>query len=383
MRGLAGDFATMPLQDIVVYLGNRRASGLLRFEQPGAEKQVLLRDGCVVSASSNQPREYFGQFLINMGHVTEDQLARAFSTQRQTSVFLGKILVMIGLVSEEVVTDILRLKFREALLEAFGWPVGTFTFEPTEQPPAFDGLEVEVSLLDIHREADFREAAWAAIRAVFPSGAVRLTLDESKLPEPPRPGSLDERLVGLIREGLTIEDIALTLHASDFFLYQRLYALHRLEAVHVEAQEPAPAALGEPSADLFVGSDSPVGEVVQAARGCLSQGNLRDGEALARRAHELEPSTQTSELLQSAERSLLTHLRQQLVERPQVPELLVPPAHLKTLPLTSPERYLLSRIDGRRDVAAIVHVSPLRELDALRYFQNFVDSRLVKLTGRS
>ena len=122
---------------------------------------------------------------------------------------------------------------------------------------------------------------------------------------------------------------------------------------------------------------------MQAARNFLHQGNLRDGEALARRAHEMAPTPETAELLQSAERSLLARLRQQLLERAVVPELLVPPAHVRTLQLTSPERYLLSRIDGRRDVASIVHVSPLRELDALKYFQNFVDSRLVRLSGRA
>lgn len=381
MRGLSGDFATMPLKDLVVYLGNRQATGLLRFEQPGVDKQVVLLEGQVVSASSNQPREYFGQFLINMGHLSEDQFARAFSTQRQTHVFLGKILVMIGLVSEDVVRTTLGLKFRETVLEAFGWEEGHFVFEPTEQAPAFDGLDVRVDLLDIHREGEFRETAWLAIRSVFPSGSVRLGLDESKLPEPPRPGSMDERLVGLIREGLTIEDIALTLHAADFFLYQRLYALYRLEAVRVEAEEPV--ALGERDEELVIGAESPVAEVVQAARTFLQQGNLRDGEALARRAHEMGPSAETTELLQAAERSLLTRLRQQLVERAQVPELLVPSAHVKTLQLSSPERYLLSRIDGRRDVGAIVHVSPLKELEALKYFQNFVDSQLVKLTARS
>ena len=29
MRGLAGDFATMPLKDLVVYLWNRQATGQL------------------------------------------------------------------------------------------------------------------------------------------------------------------------------------------------------------------------------------------------------------------------------------------------------------------------------------------------------------------
>jgi hypothetical protein len=33
-------------------------------------------------------------------------------------------------------------------------------------------------------------------------------------------------------------------------------------------------------------------------------------------------------------------------------------------------------------VAAIIHVSPLHELEALKYFQGFVDSGFVKLTPR-
>ncbi|HET9451307.1 MAG TPA: DUF4388 domain-containing protein, partial [Aggregicoccus sp.] len=78
MRGLAGDFATMPLKDLVVYLGNRRATGALRLERAGVQKQLSLREGSVINASSNQPREYFGQFLINMGHLTEEQFMKAY-----------------------------------------------------------------------------------------------------------------------------------------------------------------------------------------------------------------------------------------------------------------------------------------------------------------
>ena len=382
MRGLAGDFATMPLKDLVVYLGNRRATGALRLERAGVQKQVALREGQVVNASSNQPREYFGQFLINMGHLTEEQFMKAYATQKQTRVFLGKILVMIGLVTEQAVLSALNMKFRESLLDAFAWDEGTFSFDPDATLPSFEGLEVSVDLLDIHREGEFRETAWQAIRQAFPSGSVRLAVDESRLPQPPKPGSLDARLVALIREDLTIDDMVLALHASDFFLYQRLYALYRLEAVRV-AEEPLNLgdALEEPPS--VIGAESPASEVVAAARNFLDAGNLRDGEALARRAHEMAPSTETAELLKGAESALLGQLRRELMERPQVPGLLVPPAHLKTLALTAPERYLLSRIDGRRDVANIVHVSPLQELEALRYLQGFVDSGLVRMTPKS
>lgn len=384
MRGLSGDFSTMPLKDLVVYLGNRRATGSLKVERGDVRKQLELREGHVVSASSNQPREFFGQFLINMGHLTEDQLEKAFSTQAETRIFLGKILVMTGLVPEATVRGTLSHKFREMILDAFHWEDGDFVFEAADTAPEVAGLEVSVDLLDVHREGEFRETAWQAIRAVFPSGAVRLSVDERKLPER-KPGSMDERIVQLIKEGLTIDGIALALHATDFFLYQRLYALYRLDAVKV-SDEPPESELavvveedGEPG---IIGSETSSDEVLQAAQLFLDAGNARDGEALARRAHEMSPSPRTSEFVKAAQAKLLVHLRRELADPPKVPTLQVAAGHLKTLQLSAPERYLLSRIDGRRDVAAIVHVSPLQELDALKFFAGFVDAGLVKLAPR-
>ncbi|NMO17753.1 DUF4388 domain-containing protein [Pyxidicoccus fallax] len=384
MRGLSGDFSTMPLKDLVVYLGNRRVTGALKIERGDVRKQLELRDGHVVTASSNQPREFFGQFLINMGHLTEDQLEKAFGTQAQTRVFLGKILVMTGLVPEPTVRSTLSHKFREMVLDAYHWNEGQFSFEASDSAPEVAGLDVSVDLLDIHREGEFRETAWEAIRAVFPSGAVRLSVDEKKLPER-KPGSMDERIVQLIKDGLSINGIALALHATDFFLYQRLYALYRLDAVKVSDAEPEPetAVVVEEEQDTSViGSESSSDEVLQAAQLFLDAGNVRDAEALARRAHEMSATPQSAEMLKTAQARLLVELRRELSEPARVPALQVAPAHLKTLALSAPERYLLSRIDGRRDVAAIVQVSPLQELDALKFFQGFVDRGLVKLAPR-
>ncbi|WP_375758260.1 DUF4388 domain-containing protein [Corallococcus exercitus] len=384
----------MPLKDLVVHLGNRRATGTLNVERGDVRKQLQLRDGHVITASSNQPREYFGQFLINQGHLTEDQLERAFATQAETHILLGKILIMTGTVSEATVRTTLSHKFREMLLDAFTWEEGGFDFRATDAAPELEGLDVSVDLLDVHREGEFRETAWQAIRAVFPSGRVRLEVDERKLTDR-KAGSMDERIVQLAKDGLSIDGIALALHATDFFLYQRLYALYRQDALRVSDEAPLPAP--EPGSHTVVvvedddddmdsggviGSESSSDEVLQAAQLFLDAGNLRDGEALVRRAHEIAPSEHTAKLLRDAEGRLLAELRKALMEPSRVPALMVTPAHLKTLPLTSPERYLLSRIDGRRDVAAIVHVSPLQELEALKFFQGFVDTGLVKLTPR-
>ena len=129
MRGLSGDFSTMPLKDLVAYLGNRRATGTLRVMRAGARKLILLREGQVRSASSNQAREYLGQFLVHTGHLTPEQFAQAHAQQHDANVPLGQILVLLGWVSELTVRSTLQLKFRETLLDMFRWEEGEFSFD--------------------------------------------------------------------------------------------------------------------------------------------------------------------------------------------------------------------------------------------------------------
>jgi hypothetical protein len=374
MRGLTGDFATMPLTDLVVYLGNRRSTGIIILEREEVRKRVHLVNGLVVKASSNQRREYLGQFLINLGHITEDQFNKAYETQQETKVFMGKILAMIGLVPEKVVLNGLSLKFRETLLEAFQWSAGSFTFEPMQSVEVSDELELQIDLLDIHREGEFRETAWKAIHAVFPHGQVRLQLDDSHLPEPPKPGTLDFKLVQLIKEGATIDEMILALHATDFYLYQRLYALYRLEAVAALPPEPPQESLEETAVETFTTAD-----VLHRARKLLHEGNTSEAEEAARKAHSLSPSPETADLLRQAEAALLAKLRGELMSA-TVPSLLVPAGQLRDLPLTAPEKYLLARVNGTRQLSAIVNASPIQELEALKSFHRFVQKRLVKLS---
>lgn len=379
MSGLTGDFGTMPLKDLAVYLWNRQATGTLTLEREGTRKSVTLDSGYVVNAYSNLPREYLGQFLINLGHISEEQFNRAFETQKETKVFLGRILVMIGLVSETVVHTVLALKFRETLLEAFDWPESaTFTFEKTvEKTP--DGLNVKVALIDIHKESDFRAQAWQQFRATFPSGECTLELVPENLEDPPKPGSIDAKLLAGIEAGQTLDEMALGLHATDYFLFQRLYAMHRLGAIVVHP--PADDAVTEVDVDVDLGlGDSPSPEQILAnARAFFSQSNYRDSFSLARRSHSMVTTLETTLLLKQIEAAWLPQLRADLLNQRRVPVTILEAQSLKALPLAAPERYLLSRVDGKREVDAIIRVAPLTEFEALTFFDRFIAQRWVKL----
>ncbi len=380
MRGLFGDFATMPLKDVVVYLAGRQATGVLSLQRDVVRKQVILDHGHVANASSNEPREYLGQFLINLGKISEEQFNRAYQTQKETRIFLGRILVMIGAVSEETVVQALSLKMRETLLEAYQWENGTFAFEADKPIDVPEGLELKIPLEEIQQEGEFRETVWQAIRGVFPRGSCTLKLNRQKLAVPPNPGSLDERLYQLIDAGQSIDEIVLALHATDFFLYQRLYALHRLDAVQAASDGALELEMAGASAPLEVGAGEVAGgSLLDHVRQFIVQGNFRDALNLARKANEMNGSPEAQGLVQQAEAGFLQSLKQLFGGGKKVPALMVEPSKLKATPLSAPERYLLSRVDGKRDLASIVNVSPLRELDALSHFQRFVEMGLVQV----
>ncbi len=376
MHGLTGDFSTMPLKDLVVYLWNRQASGLLVLETRGVHKEVILEAGHITNASSNLPREYLGQHLINLGHLSEEQFHKAYATQKETRVFLGKILEMIGAVKTETLVDVLGIKFRETLLDAFNWVDGQFRFEADKKPNLPEGVRVEVPLIEVHKEADFRLQAWKLIREAFPSGACTLELVSENVAEPPRPGSIDEKIFASIDAGQTIDEMALKLHATDYFLYNRLYAYFHMGALKVH--EPTGPQLAI-DVDLGLGDSPTASQLLDNARAFYAKSNFRDAWALARRSNELTPTLDAALLMRQIEVAWQPQLKTNFVSSGRVPAMLIGPEQLAKLALGAPERYLLSRVDGKRDVENILRIAPLREFEALVAFDRFLTQKWIRL----
>jgi hypothetical protein len=364
-----GSFAVLPLADLVELLARRNASGSLSCERGTVRKTLLLRRGAAVGASSNDPREYLGQLLVNFGHLTDEQLTQAFRTQEETKVRLGRVLAMAGLVPRETVRDVLAIKIRETLLDVFLWDSGVFSVD--DEPPAgVDEDDPEIPLADVAREAEFRATAWSAFRGEFPSGAALLEVDEAKVPPALGAGTIDGRLLALARDGKTIDEIGLALHATDFHLYQRLYALARQGVVRASTASAA-AGMSETIA---------AADLIDRARGLLADGREGDAELVASKAVELAPGSDAARsVLGEVERVLGARLRAALLDPPRTPRLRIPQSELARLRLSAPERYLLSRCDGRRDVRALVQLAPLRELEVLKAVRRFADAELVEL----
>ncbi|WP_041453742.1 DUF4388 domain-containing protein [Anaeromyxobacter dehalogenans] len=371
MRGLMGSFAVLPLGELVELLARRAMTGALTCERGSVRKTLQLRGGAAVAAASNDPREFLGQLLVNYGHLTEAQLQKAFETQEQTRVRLGRVLVMVGLVAPETVREVLAIKIRETLLDVFLWDSGVFTFDDAP-PAAVDELDPEVPLAEIAREAEFRATAWSAFRAQFPSGAATLVVDEARVPPGLAPGTVDGRLLALARAGKTIDELGLALNATDFHLHQRLYALANQGVVRA-APPPAPE---RGAAD----AEREAAELVERARGLLADGHADEAELAAARAAELAPGWAPARAARAeAEAALGERLQAELLGATLRPAAQVSAPDLARMRLPAADRYLLSRCDGKRSVAELVRAAPMRELDVLKALRRFADSGLVVL----
>ena len=367
MRGLMGTFSLMPLHEAVDFLARRKVTGALTCERGAVRKVCQLVDGVVVEASSNDPREYLGQLLINFGHLEEAELARAFEVQQRTKVRLGRVLVTSGVVPMEVVRDTIAIKVRESLLDAFLWESGFFRVE--EGPPRpEDDLDAHVPLAEIAREAEFRGTAWKAFRAVFPNGGATLTVEEAKVTPSLDPASVNGRIVALARERRTLDEIALAIHATDFHLYQRLYALFTQGVLRAAPERPPPPP------------EAGAAAVLEDARAHVAAGRLGEAEDAADRAAAMDPElTAAVELRERVRAELLARLRPLLLAPPRTPALLLPRHEIATLAMAARDKWLLARCDGRRDLAGLVKTAPASELEVLKAVKRFVDRRFVTL----
>ena len=377
MHGLTGDFATMPLRDLVLYLANQQVTGTLTLENEPTLRQVILQAGHITNASSSIPKEYLGQFLINLGHIDDEQFQQAYERQKETKVFLGRILLTLGLIDEENLRSVLAMKFRETVLEAFGWTTGTFCFEPEKHSLSYgEGVQVRVPLIAVYKESDFRVQAWQHFQKVFPTSNCTFTLNRANLEEPPRSGSVDESVLHFIEEGMTLEEIGLRIHATDYFLYNRLYALYQLGALSVH--EDVAANIGNDGLD----SDALPArlELLENARTFLQQGKYRSAWSLARRTIQLGPNSEATRLMEQIETRWLPQLKATLAPSTQIPKLTLTTDDYKRLPLSAPEKYLMSCINGSRTLRSIIQVAPLKEFEALAFLECFLAEKWIELS---
>ncbi len=368
--GLSGNLRTMPLPDLLQWVGQGRKTGTLVLQRESLVKRLFIRDGDIVSSASNDPREFLGQIMVREQLITEAQLKEAFDVQSRTRIMLGRVLVQRGWVPEELVALALKRKTEETVYSLFLWSEADFEFregETQEEAAISIRLKVEEVLLEGLRRYDLAQK----IRRAFPSTAIILTRTGVTPPGDLLANPFARRALELVDGSRSIKEICLELHAPEFTV--SYFLLSALERGYVRVERE-----GSPAAEAS--SAAPAPDRIGQARELVRSGAFEEALAILEQLRDAgEGASEVGELTRVAELNLIDRLYRGPLPPRMVPYLGRPLEALVNEALTPEEVFLVSRINGSWDLKSIVSISPLREVDALRVLKRLKERAIILL----
>jgi hypothetical protein len=381
---LSGNLRTMLPGDLLQWLSLGQKTGTLVVSNQRVEKKVFFRNGRVISSASNDPREYLGQFLMSHGYLSEPELKKAMEVQQQSRILLGKILVMIEVITEPDLVRFMRLKAEEEIYDIFLWNDGDFYFVDDELPQ-MEMIPLQVDVTGIIMEGTRRVDEWARIRETIPNEAVIPQLlkevDYTDLEE------VEEPIVRAIDGKRTIADLVLESRSSAFTVSSTVSALVR----HGFAKliDPNTQKLKKLTEEQLVSvvlppaefnEDDEILSLLSAAQNALRGRDYEKTQRLLRAAQNLDPNhPKIRTAIKGAETVILGELRNQGLVDTKVPKVAKALEEITQMNFSPNEGFILSRINGQWDIGSLIKISPIRETDAMLIFYKLWRDEIIAL----
>jgi Domain of unknown function (DUF4388) len=380
---LSGNLRTMLPGDLLQWLSLGQKTGTLVISNKRVEKKIFFRNGRVISSASNDPREYLGQFLMSHGYLTEPELKKAMEVQQQSGILLGKILVMIEVISESDLVRFMRLKAEEEIYDIFLWNDGDFYFLDDELPQ-MEMIPLQVDVTGIIMEGTRRVDEWARIRETIPNEAVIPKLvkevDYTDLEE------VEEPIVRAIDGKRTIAELVLESRSSAFTVSSTVSALVRHGfAVLVDPSTSKMRAIVEeqaapPPVPAEFNEDDEIVSLLTAAQTALRNRDYEKTQRLLRAAQNLDPNhPKIRTAIKGAETVILGELRNQGLLESKVPKVSKALEEITQMNFSPNEGFILSRINGTWDIGSLIKISPIRETDAMLIFHKLWRDGIIAL----
>src|SRR5436305_11418629 len=126
--GFSGRLVAFRMGDRLQWAKNERRTGALVVRRSEREKRVYFHQGEIVGCVSDDPAEFYGQYLVLHGFLDDRQLFRALTHCTSQNVRLGTALRELDLLPPEVIQSTLRRQVEDAICDLFLWPRGLFYF---------------------------------------------------------------------------------------------------------------------------------------------------------------------------------------------------------------------------------------------------------------
>jgi len=303
-------------------------------------------------------------------------------------------------------------KAQETIHSLFDWEDAVFRFHDgaTLDP---NQMEVNLSVNEILMKGIQRLDELKRIREVFDSSGIVLRRTNLEAPERLMNRAVASRIYESIDGERTLAEVLLHAHASEFLVLKLLFRLHQLGLVEVaetRALTPRSRTLLDPqprkrrrrrpqsaeaefdeapdkdiqdSTEVLASVEPPdekeaLDAEVEVAQQLIARGEYGAALELLNASYRAHPADDyLRRLITKTESAFVELMRSHDLSPERVPMILRYPEDEERARLEPAARFLLSKVDGRTDVNALLWCAPLREVDALRTLRNLIDGGIL------
>ncbi len=142
----SGNLSRKPALDLLVELHRGLVTGSLKLERAPLQKAVYFRDGQILFAASNDPKDQLASILVEEGKLGPDQMQVAQARVSPGNP-LAKVLTELGYISQRELAEAARVKVEKILTDLYTWKEGTYQFATKSLPKGAIDLELSTSRL--------------------------------------------------------------------------------------------------------------------------------------------------------------------------------------------------------------------------------------------
>jgi hypothetical protein len=299
--------------------------------------------------------------------------------QEENKMLLGKILLTIGAIEEEDVNKMLKLKAEESIYELFTWQEADFRFADGELP-TYQMVPVNLSVAGLVLEGHRRLDEWKQIRQHLPNTSVVPVAIGDLIPGEPDAGV--EKILSLVNDDRTVQEIAIETHSGEFHVCRVLYAQIRAGRLKVvrprQIQVPVAAAATDSKA---VAPKPPNAEgILATAEDLIDKRQFDLALRHLRAAKSLEPNgVKVQQLVAAAEKTIQSAINDRGIYLTSVPILCSNPEELSSLDISPQEGFILTRVNGTYDIKTILKITPVHPLEAQVVFWKLLEAGHIEL----
>lgn len=145
---LRGKIESLVLVDVLSHVSRSKETGILNVVRGSVQKSVIIHEGHIVFARSNQRIDRLGDMLLSQGKITQEQYDSASVLLREKGYRHGRSLVEIGAISPRQLWQAIQHQIKMIAYSVLPFEEGTFEFVRQEIKQK-EQITLELPVMDL------------------------------------------------------------------------------------------------------------------------------------------------------------------------------------------------------------------------------------------